>query len=228
MDIKLLHNTPLHIASSAIRKCYKSERNSDTVPYEVDWANGSTADFHLEGKILSTGVKDKALIERIGNQMKHKSTLRHVQYIFECNDVSTKTLLAFTRHSVGKDISVESTRFTLSKRADELSFTRTHDSYVNDWLEEIMEMVAGGVSKGCSNDNLAMILPQAYNYSFITTMNIQSLQHLLSMRTPKTAHWDIREFAYAIAEQIPEEHKYLFQEYIYGAPEYIKANEGIR
>ena len=210
MTISLLHNTPLHIASNAIRKCYKSERNSDTGYDEFE-------NFH-------TGAKDKALIERIGNQMKHKSTLRHVQYIFECNDVSTKTLLAFTRHSVGKDISVESTRFTLSKRADELSFTKTQDTYVNDCLEEIMEMVAGGVSEGCSNDNLAMILPQAYNYSFITTMNIQSLQHLLSMRTPKTAHWDIREFAYAIAEQIPEEHKYLFQEYIYGTPEYIKAN----
>ena len=91
-----------------------------------------------------------------------------------------------------------------------------------------MEMVAEGVKRGVKNDDLSMVLSQAYNYSFITTMNIQSLQHLLSMRTPKTAHWDIREFAYAIAEQIPEEHKYLFQEYIYGTPEYMKANEGIR
>ena len=205
MKIKLLHNTPLVVASKAIRKCYKSEGLSD-----------------------DGGVKDKALIERIGNQMKHKSTLRHVQYIFECDNVSTKTLLAFTRHAIGKDISVESTRFTLSKRVDELSFTKTGNEYVDDCNEKIMEMIAEGVRRGVKNDDLSMALPQAYNYSWIVTMNIQSLQHLLSMRTPKTAHWDIREFAYAMAAQIPEEHKYLFQEYIYGTPEYMKANKETR
>ena len=147
--------------------------------------------------------------------MKHKSTLRHVQYVFECNNISTKTLLAFTRHSIGKDISVESTRFTLSKRIDELSVTYTKSEYVNTCLDAIMGMVAEGVKNGESNDDLSMLLPQGYNYSFITTMNIQSLQHFLELRTPKTAHWDIRNFANALFNQIPEEHKYLFIDSMY-------------
>ena len=42
--------------------------------------------------------------------------LRHVTYVFECDDVSTKTLLALSRHCIGKDISVQSTRWTTKKR----------------------------------------------------------------------------------------------------------------
>jgi thymidylate synthase (FAD) len=201
MTISLLHHTPLVIASKSIRKCYKSEGLSDSQAF---------------GDLLYLGEKDKNLIHRIGNQMKHKSTLRHVQYVFECDNISTKTLLALTRHSIGKDISVESTRFTLSKRANELSYTKTGNKYVDDCNEKIMEMVAIGVEKGIKNDDLSMLLSQAYNYSFIMTMNIQSLQHFLELRTnSQTAHWDIVNFANALADKIPEEHKYLFDEYLY-------------
>jgi len=201
MKINLLHSTPLVVASKAIRKCYKSEGLSDSQSL---------------GDLLCLGEKDKSLIYRIGNQMKHKSTLRHVQYVFECDNISTKTLLALTRHSIGKDISVESTRFTLSKRVDELSCTKTGNKYVDDCNEKIMEMVAIGVENGIKNDDLSMLLPQAYNYSFIMTMNIQSLQHFLELRTnSNTAHWDIVNFANALADKIPEEHKYLFDESIH-------------
>ena len=55
MQVELLHNTPLWVASKAIRKCWASEAKSD---------NG--------------GTKDKELIERIGtriNTSQHLNTL---------------------------------------------------------------------------------------------------------------------------------------------------------
>jgi thymidylate synthase (FAD) len=51
MQVELLHNTPLWVASKAIRKCWASEAKSD---------NG--------------GTKDKELIERIGNKNKQVNT----------------------------------------------------------------------------------------------------------------------------------------------------------
>ena len=33
MDVKLLHHTPLWVASTAIRKCWASEDKSDTLPH---------------------------------------------------------------------------------------------------------------------------------------------------------------------------------------------------
>jgi thymidylate synthase (FAD) len=201
MEVKLLHNTPLWVASKAIRKCWASEGKSDTF---IDDRDGAVV----------CGTKDKELIERIGNKLKHKSTLRHVTYIFDCSDVSTKTLLALTRHCVGKDISVESTRYTTSKRSDKLSFTETPNPAINKSLEVIMDLVQGHIQAGHSNDDISMLLPQAYNYSFIMTMNIQSLQHFLELRTKRDAHYDIRKLANALFEQIPEDHSYLFKHYL--------------
>jgi len=189
MNIKLIHSTPLHIASTAIRMCWNSQDKSD---------NG--------------GAKDLELIDRVGNKFNHKSTLRHCHLTFECHEVSTKTLLALTRYTVGKEISVESTRYTTSKRYDSISVTYTSDSFVNERLDKNMEMVRECIEHGCKNDDVAMLLTQAYNYSFIVTFNIESLQWFLHQREKKAAHWDIQKFASMLRDNIPSDYKYLFED----------------
>jgi len=37
----------------------------------------------------------------------------------------------------------------------------------------------------------------------------------LALRTSKQALWEIRELAYDMFESLPDEHKYLFKEFIY-------------
>lgn len=189
MKIKLIHATPLVVASTAIRKCWDSTDKSD---------NG--------------GALDLAIIQRVGNKFNHKSTLRHCHLTFNVDEVSTKTLLALTRYTVGKEISVESTRFTTAKRSDKLSVTYTQDEVVNETLDRIMAMVRECIFIGCKNDDVAMLLPQAYNYSFVVTFNIESLQWFLHQREKKAAHWDIQNFAAMLRENIPEDYKYLFRE----------------
>lgn len=203
MKVELLHHSPLWIASKAIRKCYASEDKSDTT------------DETLYEDFSEAGKKDKELIYRVGNKFAHKSTLRHVTYVFECDDVSTKTLLALSRHCIGKDISVQSTRWTTKKRKGELSYTRLSVEERNRKLDAIMDIVQSAIDEGWSNDDISMLLPQAYNYSFIMTMNIESLQWFLKMRTAKDAHWNIQELAHKLYEQIPLEHKYLFEDFVY-------------
>ncbi len=214
MTIELIHHTPLHISSRAIRKCWKSDHLSDSLPYEVDYAMDDTEDFHLAGTI-TCGTKDAALIDRIGNKMKHASTLEFLDYTFDCNDISTKTLLALTRHRVGTSFAVESTRYTTKKRADDLSITYTKKVEINSKLDAIMKTVAEAIEEGHSNDDIAMLLPQAYNYSFVFKANARAVQHLLELRTNKAAHWDIQEFAHSIFNALPEDHKYLFEHCIH-------------
>jgi thymidylate synthase (FAD) len=226
MNIQLLHHTPLHIASAAIRKCWASEDKSDTTEEMIsglDYYIDETNCQHSGGKVVfldvpEAGLKDKELINRVGNKFKHKSTLRHVHYTFDCNDVSTKTLLALTRHCIGKEISVQSTRYTTAKRKDELSYTHLSKPERNEKLDRIMSIVHEAIDEGWGNDDLSMLLPQAYNYSFVMTMNIESLQWFLQLRTKKDAHWDIQALAHALAKQIPEEHRYLFEDFIYRDP----------
>ena len=189
MKVELLHVTPLLTCSTAIRKCYKSASYSD---------NG--------------GDKDMNLIDRIGNKMRHESVKNHINYTFEIDDISTKSLLALTRHDIGTEFSVESTRFTLSKRKGELSYSASKNNDVNEYLDTIMSMVSEAIKLGIPNDEVSLMLPQAYNYSLVATFSMTALQHFLKLRLKADAHWMMQELAVNIYMAIPSEHKYLFKE----------------
>jgi len=190
MQVDLLYNTPLDLINSGIRMCWNSECKSD-----------------------DNGPIDQALNVRIANKLKHSSVLRHSMYTFRIT-ASTKTLLAFTRHHAGVEFSVQSTRYTTKKRADQLEFTETQNPTINGYLTTIMEIIQLAVASGASNDDIAMLLPQAYNYTWQVTMNAQSIQHFLKLRLSSHAHYDIRAVANAIYEVLPESHKYLFSDCI--------------
>jgi thymidylate synthase ThyX len=63
-----------------------------------------------------------------------------------------------------------------------------------------------------SHCNAEITPGELYNYSFVVTFNIESLQWFLSQREKKAAHWDIQNFAAMLRNNIPEEYKYLFNE----------------
>lgn len=202
MTVSLLYSTPLWVCARAIRTCWCSHDKSDTDM------------FNAPSPFYECGNKDKALIERVANKNKHSSVLRHLNYTFEIQGMSTKTLLAFTRHKAGVEFSVQSTRYTTKKRREDLQFTRTTNADINRMLQDIMDTVDGAIEGGYSNDDISMLLPQAYQYSCIVTMNAQAIQHFLALRLKKDAHYDIRELTKTIYLALPEEHKYLFKDYI--------------
>jgi len=190
MNVELLHATPIIIGSTAVRKCYKSFGHSD---------NG--------------GEKDRALLHKVGNKFKHESVKNHINFTFDINNISTKTLLALTRHDVGVEFSVESTRFTLAKRhkaGEQFTYSRTNSILVNMHLDSIMDMVRECLDVGVHNDDVAMLLPQAYHYSLVCTFSLTALQHFLELRLAEDAHFDIRTLAKLLGRAIPEEYKYLF------------------
>jgi thymidylate synthase (FAD) len=82
MQVELLHNSPLWVASKAIRKCWASEGKSDT------FINDRPASINRDG-IVVCGTKDRELIERVGNKFKHASTLEHLCLCVEIDDDST-------------------------------------------------------------------------------------------------------------------------------------------
>ena len=209
MTVALIHATPLHVAMRAIRKCWNSEDKSDSEVHIIEAKNSFDSYLFVE-----CGIKDRALIERIGNKMKHESVKNHINYTFDIDGVSTKTLLAMTRHDVGTEFSVQSTRYTTKKRKDELSYTSLSKPERNEKLDRIMDIVQEAIDDNWNNDDIAMLLPQAYNYSWIATMSMSALQHFLALRTSGDAHYDIRELAFKLYKQIPEDHKYMFKDYV--------------
>ena len=221
MNIELLHFTPLWVCAKAIRKCWASEDKSDSY-YNVTWGDSiplSECDISTSDKeAIITGDKDKELIARVGNKNKHKSTLEHLVYTFDIDGISRACLQELARHRIAS-YSVKSTRYTLKELKDDIG---TVDDYLvatgNDLIDKVnwntLNQLQQSLQLGIANDVAKYMLPEAYKTSLVMTINARSLQNFIELRTSKSALWEIQNLAKAMYDAIPEEHKYLFEDYI--------------
>lgn len=198
MKITLNHYTPLLICADAIRTCWQSFDKSD------------------EG-----GEKDKELIDRVGNKFKHASTLEHLVYNFYIEGISRALLQELSRHRMAS-LSVKSTRYTLKELKSEDIFTckdveraqkylvLTGVEIVDKMSIKALENLRLVLNEGISNDKAKYCLPESYKTELTWTINARSLQNFLTLRSDKSALWEIQNLAHALYNALPEEHKYLF------------------
>jgi len=230
MKIILKHHTPLYIAADAIRTCWQSQENSDTVHekghiYQANSKGGAA--YRLP--YGSCGEADRAIIDRVGNKFKHASTLEHLSYNFEIDGISRACLQELARHRMAS-LSVKSTRYTLKELKEEEPFTVFEDrsdssriakyivltdvEMVDDMSVRALENLRAVLSEGISNDRAKYCLPESYKTSLAWTINARSLQNFLSLRSDKAALWEIRNLAGAIYAALPAEHRYLFEDHL--------------
>ena len=233
MEVEVIYHTPLWVCSRAIRRCWASEDKSDTAVVAKCSCCGNT---YLQDEhctlccpscecseyifIKQAGEKDKALINRIGNQNKHSSTLEHLVYSFDIDGISRACLQEVARHRMAS-YSVKSSRYTLKevKESDDTSLRKllvsTGDTFLDETNLDSLRCLRMRLNDGLSNDKAKYMLPEAFKTSYVTTINARSLQNFLQLRTSKAALWEIRELAYAMFDALPDDHKYLFEECIY-------------
>lgn len=204
MEVQLLHSTPLNICSNAIRTCWQSFDKSD---------NG--------------GEKDLELIDRVGNKYKHSSTLEHLYYNFYIKGISRACLQELSRHRMAS-LSVKSSRYTLKELKNENAFlpsndenlkradkfiVKTGDSEVDNMLLISLENLRL-LTQSKSNDIAKYAMPECYKTELSWSINARSLQNFLSLRSSKSALWEIQLLAKAIFETLPQEHKFIFDDCI--------------
>lgn len=217
MKVTLKHYTPLEIAVDAIRECWQSQDSKDTTSELI-------------------GENDKKLVDRVANKYKHASTIEHVTYNFHIEGVSRALLQELARHRMA-NISVKSTRYTLKELKKEEPFTEytdmetqeynnngreraekylvmTSDERVNRMSILALDNLRDLIALGISNDIAKYALPESYKTSLAWTINARSLQNFLSLRTDKSALKEIRELALGIYSELPEDHNFLFVDYI--------------
>lgn len=203
MEVSLLHYTPLQICSNAIRTCWQSFDKGD---------NG--------------GEKDIALIDRVGNKLKHKSTLEHLFYNFYIKGISRACLQELARHRIAS-FSVKSTRYTLKELKNMDSFLPYCESNLqraNQFIVLVGNEAVDNASlhalenlrllleRQISNDLAKFAMPECYKSELTFSINARSLQNFLSLRSSKAALWEIRELALQIFNAIPNEHRFIFEE----------------
>lgn len=215
--VKLMHHTPLYIGAHGARTCWDSGDKSDT-----RWIN--TIDN------IVCGQKDAELLDRVGNKFKHASILEHLSYNFFITDVSRALLQELARHRMAS-YSVKSTRYTLKELKEELPFptspninvdferaskylVMTGNKLVDKTSVHALENLRQILADGISNDIAKYCLPEAYKTSIQWTINARSLQNFLSLRSDKSALWEIRQLANAVYNALPEDHKYLFTDHV--------------
>lgn len=198
MRVTLLQHSSLAVCASAIRTCWQSFDKSD---------NG--------------GEKDKELIDRVGNKFKHASTLEHLTYTFYIEGISRALLQELARHRMAS-LSVKSTRYTLKELKKELPFNEddlerankylvfTDDLRVDRMSVKALENLRLVLNEGISNDRAKYCLPESYKSELTWSINARSLQNFLTLRSDKSALWEIRNLSHAVYSAIPNDHKYLF------------------
>lgn len=216
MKVTLLHSTPLWVCARAIRTCWDSHDKSDS-------SDGVCGD------------KDRELIERVGNKNKHSSTLEHISLAFEIDGISRACLQELARHRMAS-LSVKSTRYTLKELKDEdfdfeffygerltgYSYKQVEKYFKIAGLSdteicslcEVIYAIQSALREGVSNDIIKYMLPECFKTNLVWTINARSLQNFLSLRTSRSALAEIRELAYNIFSVLPEEHKFLFEDFV--------------
>lgn len=191
MRVELINHPTLHYVDTGIGMC---------------WDKGAYGSYTEKGK---------ERIERVCNKNQHSSMLRFVHYIFEV-ELSTSALLEWTRHQVGVDYAVKSTRYCTKQNTDDIKIEMSRNDLVNELLvkhiNEIIELIKANTSIG--NDDLKLLLPQAFIYKMQVQFNAQSLQHFIKLRSDKSAHYHIRELANLLFWNIPSDHRYLFVDFL--------------
>ena len=188
MEVKLINKPTLEFVDSGIGMCW------DKGSYGVDTTKGI------------------ARMDRVCNKMKHSSMLRFVDYIFHV-ELSTSALIEWTRHQVGVDYAVTSTRYVTKQNVEGIKVEYSKNDLVNKMLDSHIEDIKNLIRNNpkIGNDDLKLLLPQGFIYKMQVQFNAQSLQHFILLRGSKDAHYHIRELAVELYKAIPQDHKFLFE-----------------
>jgi len=238
IKVKNLFNTPLWLCSNAIRMSHDNHNLSDTkiingLPYEVD-ENELVTDVIMKDedmqKYSRIGKKDLALINRVGNKLKHQSVLEMIQMYWEIDGISRGCLLEYSRHRM-QSLTVKSSRYVLHKDLkDEKPFVITSPFYMDEHKNTIKRaskyiVLTDNIyidyfsiktldnlrfvlnKKNISNDIAKYNLCECYRTKLQTSMNMRAFQNFLQLRLHKDAHFEIRLLAEKMLNGLPKEYK---------------------
>jgi thymidylate synthase (FAD) len=224
MEVKLINYTPIEVADLAISKCWGTECYSgDKMRSRMDRVankhkHGSTIE-HLVYSFDIDGISRACLQELARHRIASYSVkssrytlkeLKGEKEEFYLNESDSKYAMQFWDTMVDER---EFYTFEEVKRASKyIVFTGIELVDLNSI--NALETLRQAIQQGISNDIAKYCMPESYKTSLVMTINARSLQNFLSLRTDKSALWEIQSLGKAMYEVLPEDHKFLFQDYV--------------
>ena len=220
MNVELMQHTSLAVTAHAIRTCWQSFDNSDEGG-EKDLAlidrvgnkfkHASTLE-HLNYTFYLSGIS-RALLQELARHRMASLSVKSTRYTL-------------------KELKEETQSFTNGMSMLELKEKYTNASEVYDDVHMIraskylvftnilavdfasvvaLENLRLILQDAIANDMAKFCLPESYKTELTWTINARSLQNFISLRTSKSALWEIRDLANMVFQALPSEHQYLFE-----------------
>ena len=155
----------------------------------------------------------------------------HLYYTFYLQNTSRAVLQELARHRQASP-SVKSTRYTLKELKKEPTIYKhcDHDGGmelvkkycvltghedVDHCIAMALHNLQALIKDGVPNDVAKFALPDAYKTELTWTINAQSLQNFLYLRTAPSALWAARKLAYRIYDTLPRNHWSLYADCVH-------------
>ena len=91
----------------------------------------------------------------------------------------------------------------------------TSNKFVDNASINALENLRQILNQNTSLDIAKYCLPESYKTELSWSINARSLQNFITLRSSKSALWEIRNLANAIYNTLPNEHKFIFAECVY-------------
>lgn len=162
----------------------------------------------------------------------HESVLEHIFLTFEITGLTRACLQELARHRLAS-LSVESTRYTLRKKIQELQTGALNKyasadmdilfgKYANeDKLTFVIGRILGSIAgladafPDMPNDVLKYFLPEFWLTNLTLSVNVRELRHILDLRTKPDALKEFRVLCHELFNAVPDEFKYLLKDCVH-------------
>ncbi len=223
MEITLMQHSSLQVCAHAIRTCWQSfdksdeggEKDLDLIDRVGNKFKHASTLEHLSYTFYIAGVS-RALLQELARHRMASLSVKSTRY-------TLKELKSEESFTDGMSMLELKEKYTnpeevykdkhMVRAAKYLVWT---DILGVDFssvvaLENLRIMLAEGIG----NDKAKYCLPESYKTELTWSVNARSLQNFISLRSSKSALWEIRELARALFEALPEDHKYLFENHLH-------------
>jgi thymidylate synthase (FAD) len=222
MNVELLQYTSLSVTAHAIRTCWQSFSNSDEGG-EKDLAlinrvgnkfkHASTLE-HLNYTFYLSGIS-RALLQELARHRMASLSVKSTRYTL--NELKSET--TFTDGLSMTDLKEKYTNPTEVYKDKHVIKASKYLVYVNVLAVDFASIIALEnlrliLLDGITNDKAKFCLPESYKTELTWTINARSLQNFFTLRTNKSALWEIRDLANMVYDNLPNEHQYLFNDCI--------------
>jgi len=222
MKVELLQHSSIEVCAHAIRTCWQSfdksdeggEKDKELINRVGNKFKHSSTLEHLTYTFYISGVS-RALLQELARHRMASPSVKSTRYTLkELKDEDSFTngmnMLELKEKYTNKNEVYEDIHM---KRASKyLVFT---DILSVDFASVVaLENLRLILIDGVSNDKAKFCLPESYKTELTWTINARSLQNFISLRSGKSALWEIRDLAKLLFDTLPSEHRYLFEDCI--------------